>query len=155
MAIRALVVIGLEGEQGPFKPRGLAERFDCSPTYLSKILALLVRAGILTSIRGAHGGFQLGREPSRIRLLEAVEACQGLLTVGFCSRVDASAQVCAFHHAMREVHHHTVATLSRWTLEDLLARPACGGGGTVPPGLRCRMYFDGCEHHPATLKARS
>jgi len=145
LAIQALLLIALDASGEPMTPKQLAERLDCSQTYLSKILGQLVKAGILTSVRGAKGGVHLGRKPPRITLLDIVEACQGVLLGSFCSPEEGQPQPCSFHHAMREVHDHMVATLSRWTLSDLLQRPArCGA---KDPAHRCRMFFEGCKEH--------
>jgi Rrf2 family iron-sulfur cluster assembly transcriptional regulator len=51
----------------------IAGRLDVPRNYLSKILHVLGRAGILSSTRGPGGGFQLARPPSEVLLFEVVE----------------------------------------------------------------------------------
>lgn len=143
MAIQALLVIARDGHGEPVTPKQLADRLECSQPYLAKTLGQLVKAGVLNSVRGAKGGVLLGRNPHKITLLDIVEACQGLVPGSFCAPDNGVAQPCAYHQAMAEVHGHTVATLSRWTLSDLMHRPArCD---TQDPAHRCRMYFGGCN----------
>ena len=55
----------------------LAEHFALPAPYLSKQLALLVRAGVLSGTTGPRGGYRLSTSPSRLTLLEVVEAVDG------------------------------------------------------------------------------
>ena len=52
-ALRMLTLLGLREEAGPHSPRALAETIRESPTYLAKVVRLLVRAGI-----GCSGGWR-------------------------------------------------------------------------------------------------
>jgi len=51
--------------------RGIPERF------LLKVLKPLVSAGVLRSIKGPNGGYQLARTPADISMLEILEAVDG------------------------------------------------------------------------------
>lgn len=139
IAIRALVYLGQSGTDRPVPPRRIAHAIACSPTYLAKTLRLLGRAGIVRSRKGAHGGVWLGRPPTEISLLNVVEACQGLMVADYCQGIGQRhlTGVCAFHQAMQDVFDATTAALSRWTLADLLRRPAPAGG---PVSMRaCKL----------------
>ncbi|GAA1968917.1 Rrf2 family transcriptional regulator [Isoptericola halotolerans] len=57
--------------------RRLAEHFGLPAPYLSKQLALLVRAGVLSASTGPRGGFRLARSASSLTLLDVVEAIGG------------------------------------------------------------------------------
>ncbi|MDD8044399.1 MAG: Rrf2 family transcriptional regulator [Verrucomicrobiota bacterium] len=144
-AIRALIFIVLNRDRQPLPPRMIAERIEASPTYLSKTLRLLVKAGILQSVRGAHGGVMLARAPEHVTLLDIVEACQGLIVGNYCTELGNREQlkgVCAFHHAMQEIYDATVGPLRRWTLAQLAVRPA----PTSPDLDRCRCKMTvGCR----------
>ena len=58
-AIRALIHVGLHGSGGPISPRRIAEQLGESPTYLAKVMRLLVKAGILRAHFGMAGGVVL------------------------------------------------------------------------------------------------
>lgn len=122
-ALRALIHLVAEGGGVPVPPKRIAVLLGESPTYLAKVAALLVRAGILQARRGASGGVTLRRPAEKIRLLDIVEACQGTLVGGFCQEVDDLSNACAFHRAGVELHEAIVGVLSRWSLEDLAASP--------------------------------
>jgi Rrf2 family protein len=51
--------------------QGIPERF------LLKVLLPLVSAGVLRSLKGPNGGYQLARTPREISLLDIVEAIDG------------------------------------------------------------------------------
>jgi Rrf2 family protein len=53
------------------RARGIPERF------LLKVLKPLVSARVLRSVKGPNGGYRLARPPSKITLLEVVEAVDG------------------------------------------------------------------------------
>lgn len=154
LAIRALIVIGLDESDEPLSPNQLAERLDCSPSYLAKVLRGLVRGGILESYRGARGGVRLAHAPEDVTLLDVTEASQGVLVRNYCREIDVGeVPVCAFHQAMVEIREATTRILSRWTLADLLVRPA--PGAPIPGPIRCKMHFHGAERYrdPATAGA--
>lgn len=55
-----------------------------SRQYLAKIFSALVRAGLVTAVRGKLGGYSLAREPSAITLLDVIEAVEGPITLNLC-----------------------------------------------------------------------
>ncbi|ANY70060.1 RrF2 family transcriptional regulator [Paenibacillus algorifonticola] len=72
----------------PDKPVGvqqLAERQQVSPTYLSKILTKLVKAGMIESASGANGGYKLKRNWEQISFLDIIHAIEGTASLFDCS----------------------------------------------------------------------
>lgn len=134
MAICVLVHLGLLQKKGlaletPVSLGPIAKTLDCSPTYLSKILAQLVKAGMLKSVRGTRGGVYLARETRKITLLEIIENCQGVILEPVVdTRPEQMKAVCAFHLALIQVREENVKVLSSFTLADLVERP---GGNLV------------------------
>ncbi|GIO27412.1 Rrf2 family transcriptional regulator [Ornithinibacillus bavariensis] len=55
----------------------LAEQQDISPTYLSKILTKLVKAGMIESSTGANGGYKLKPDWESISFLDVIHAIEG------------------------------------------------------------------------------
>jgi Rrf2 family protein len=56
-------------------------------TYLNKQLQALVRAGILTSVPGSRGGFELARSPGVVSLLDVVVAIEGRTDAFRCTQI--------------------------------------------------------------------
>lgn len=62
----------------------LAERQGVSPTYLSKILTSLVKAGMIESASGANGGYRLKRNGEDISFLDIIHAIEGKTSLFEC-----------------------------------------------------------------------
>lgn len=62
----------------------LAERQAVSPTYLSKILTKLVKAGMIESASGANGGYRLRRNWEDISFLDIIHAIEGTASLFDC-----------------------------------------------------------------------
>jgi Rrf2 family protein len=122
LAFRALLVLVHGVETQPASPRKISAHLECSPTYLSKTLGLLVKAGILTSSKGALGGVSLARGANEITMLDVVQACEGELKTRHCPMRTGRAVSCSFHQAVAEIHSHTIKVLSSYTLADLAGR---------------------------------
>jgi Rrf2 family transcriptional regulator, cysteine metabolism repressor len=69
---------------GPVSAREIAERQSIPPRFLEQLFVSLRRAGIVTAVRGAHGGFALTRDPAEITVLDVVEALEGPLQASLC-----------------------------------------------------------------------
>lgn len=70
------------------KPVGvqlLAEKLGVSQTYLSKLLAKLVKAGLIQSVPGANGGYRLRGNWEEISFLDVIHAIEGTASVFECS----------------------------------------------------------------------
>lgn len=77
-ACRAVVELALHEQSGaPLTSQHIAERRGIPEKYLVHILLQLKRTGIVKSIRGAQGGYMLGRSPDEITLLDIVRAIDG------------------------------------------------------------------------------
>ena len=78
-ALRALVTLAAGGEAGPVKAEQLARSQDLPVKYLENILLDLRRAGVLTSQRGADGGYRLARPAAQITAADVMRAVDGPL----------------------------------------------------------------------------
>jgi len=75
----------LAGGQGAHAARDLALHTQIPEPTASKVLKSLARAGVVTSQRGAKGGYALARPPERIGIHEVIEAIEGPIAVTECS----------------------------------------------------------------------
>lgn len=71
--------------EGPHAARDLALHTQIPEPTASKVLKKLARAGVVTSQRGAKGGYALARAPQRIGIHEVIEAIEGPIAVTECS----------------------------------------------------------------------
>lgn len=52
---------------------------------VSKLLKLFAHAGLVTSVRGAHGGYTLARAPESINAVQIIDAVEGPVAITQCS----------------------------------------------------------------------
>src|SRR5437763_12235144 len=62
------------GRGQPVRVKAIADAHGIPPRFLVQILLQLKGAGLVASVRGASGGYQLARPPSDIPLVEIVKA---------------------------------------------------------------------------------
>src|SRR5690349_14425263 len=62
----------------------LAVAVEVPEQFLSKVLQMLGRTGMISSQRGASGGFELAADPELVSLLEVVEAVEGPIQLNIC-----------------------------------------------------------------------
>lgn len=92
---------------------------------VSKTLKLLLRAGLLTSRRGAQGGYQLAHAPSAIRASDIIVAIEGPVAMTSCSHSDQQCDIavhCRVGDNWQRVSQAIHELLESVTLEQL-ARP--------------------------------
>ena len=80
-ALRAVTVLAKSGP-GPVKSEAIAAAEDIPLRFLHNILAALTRAGILSSLRGADGGYELTRSPDGITVADVIRAVEGPFAAG-------------------------------------------------------------------------
>jgi Rrf2 family transcriptional regulator, iron-sulfur cluster assembly transcription factor len=73
-SVKAMLDLSLQPGYGPASVRAIAQRQSLPAPYLEKLLIELRQAGLLLSIRGSQGGYQLARSPHHISLGEILEA---------------------------------------------------------------------------------
>ena len=70
-----------------FGIKDLAAYQGVSETYLSKVFTKLKKSGILNSIPGVNGGYELARTPQSISFLDVVEAIEGTDPLFQCAEI--------------------------------------------------------------------
>ncbi|MFB0829526.1 RrF2 family transcriptional regulator [Brevibacillus laterosporus] len=104
----------------PVKPVGvqqLAEVQGVSPTYLSKILARLVKAGMIESVSGANGGYRLSRKKDDITFLDIIHAIEGTSSLFECDFLHGDE--CLIQAVMMEAEQKMESHLKKMKLSDL------------------------------------
>jgi len=99
--VRLLVELGCQPSGQPVSLKAIADAESLPLAYLERIVALLKRAQLVESTRGAHGGYELARAPEAIAMDEVVLALEGSLAPMECfvdDREDADGRVLCSHH---------------------------------------------------------
>lgn len=83
IAIRGLVVVAKE-YPNRLNIKRLARELQASEAHLSKIFQQLSKAGIVKSVRGPAGGFELCEEMKEISFLDIFEIIEGRIKKTIC-----------------------------------------------------------------------
>lgn len=73
-SVKALLDLSLQKGYGPCSVSAIAKRQDLPAPYLEKLLIRMRQAGIVKSVRGAQGGYQLANKPEKISLGKIFDA---------------------------------------------------------------------------------
>ncbi len=102
----------------------ISDRLGISKIYLEQVFALLKRAGLVNSVKGSQGGYQLTRKPRQITVLDVLSAVESSLfepaeptVAGKAPEIDIAMRLTAFDQLDRVIR----TTLSQVTLADLLS----------------------------------
>ena len=90
---------------------------------VSKLLKLLGRNGLVTSTRGANGGYRLARDPNDISAADIIDALEGPVSITECSASDSQCEhegVCSVGGAWQRVNVAIRRALDDVSLSDLL-----------------------------------
>ncbi|NOU61568.1 RrF2 family transcriptional regulator [Marinifilum caeruleilacunae] len=78
-AIRSVIYLSLNAKEGKkIGIKKISEELEIPTPFLGKILQSLARQKLLTSTKGPHGGFGMGKDPAEITLMNIVEIVDGL-----------------------------------------------------------------------------
>lgn len=121
--VRLLVELGRQesqfGRAGTVSLKAIADAEGLPLAYLERIVALLKKAGLVESQRGAHGGYRLARPAAEITMDEAVLALEGVIAPMSCFVEDGLAADDVERKGVQCSHHddagHGCATKLLWT----------------------------------------
>ena len=106
----------------PVRIRDIAQTNGIPASFLVQILLQLKGAGIVTSTRGAAGGYLLARDPAEISLGEVMAISDGQSSVLVSNVTKQSAAARTLQAAWQEVLTVEREMLSSMTFDDLAAR---------------------------------
>lgn len=102
----------------------LARESRASVTFVAKILQRLVAARLVVSHRGFEGGFEIGRDPRTVSVLDIITALDGPLCLNEClpgGAGCAAAAWCAAHDVWVRAQTALSSVLAGETLDRLAA----------------------------------
>src|SRR5262245_7332124 len=83
-ALRAVIYLSLQPSAHPIPVSEIAARRRIPKKFLEKIIKQLIHAGLVTSHRGVHGGYTLGRAADQISFRDVIEAIEGPISLNVC-----------------------------------------------------------------------
>jgi Rrf2 family transcriptional regulator, cysteine metabolism repressor len=110
--VRLMVELGRRSGTEPVALAAVAEAETLPLSYLEHLVAKLRQVGLVTSVRGAHGGYKLARPAEEITMLDVVEALEGPVAPMECFQADREGRVLCSHESDGD---HAYATKLLWT----------------------------------------
>jgi Rrf2 family transcriptional regulator, cysteine metabolism repressor len=122
-----MVQLGRRFGTGPASLAEIASEEDLPRAYLEQLVMSLRDAGLVRSTRGAHGGYELAREPQTIRMSEVLRALEGPIAPMICATDDPEHAIvcdrssrCTVNILWVRVRDAVTGALDAMTLADLV-----------------------------------
>lgn len=124
-AVRAVLDLSMHHRHGRRKAHEIAHSMRIPEKYLARILADLVRSGLISATAGRDGGYELVKPPSKICLLDVVHAAEGAIELRECVLRGipcGEAETCAVHDAWSTAQDALTRQLRRTTFSEIVRR---------------------------------
>ncbi len=108
-----------------FQAKEIAGETEINHPTVSKILKLITKGKLLTSHRGASGGYKLAKAPSQISVLDIIQAIEGPLAITECNLIEqdcAVADHCSTRAPWQYINQRISETLEKFKLSDLVTQ---------------------------------
>jgi Rrf2 family transcriptional regulator, cysteine metabolism repressor len=121
-----MVQLGRRYGAGPASLAEIAADEDLPRAYLEQLVVSLRDAGLVTSTRGAHGGYELVAAPSEIRMSAVLRALEGPIAPMICASDEPGhagcdrSTLCTVNVLWVRVRDAITGTLESITLADLV-----------------------------------
>ena len=103
--------------------RTIATRQDISEKYLWQLVAPLVKAGFVNSVRGAKGGYLLNKSPREISLKDIITALEGPICLVKCSEDEyycANKDKCSMYSVWGKLNMKILNLFDEINLQDII-----------------------------------
>jgi len=120
---RVLLDLALRCGEGPIPLKDISQRQRIPLPYLEHLISPLKAAGIIKSIRGAHGGIWLVKPPQEIRLNEVIPLLEGSIATVKCvnnAKICPYSDICVTRAIWVEMQKAINGVLESITLQDLI-----------------------------------
>ena len=128
----------------------IAQHFDISVSFVANILKQLTREGVLSSVRGVMGGYELSRPPEEISVGDLIRALEGDFYLADCTHpgkdVCCEIKGCPVRNPIFEIHRKFVEILNSTSFAELLGPNGHGLPMLHPAAPRA-------DDHPAAREA--
>ena len=121
--LRAAVALAMYAKDEPVSISTIAAREELSESYLEQLFAKLKKAGLVHSIRGTNGGYQLSRPAEDISVGDVLRALEGNMVIVDCP--DSESQCakygsCVTKYVWKRINNSINDTMDAITLEELV-----------------------------------
>lgn len=123
-AVTAMLDLALHAQHGPVSLADISERQGISISYLEQLFAKLRKNGLVSSVRGPGGGYQLSRAGQEIYVAQVIDAVDESVDATRCEGQGncQDGQECLTHALWSELSHQIHSFLSGISLTQLVER---------------------------------
>lgn len=123
--LRAMVDLVVHSEEEPVSIASIAARQHISESYLEQLIAKLKKAGLVTSVRGAMGGYIPSRKTETISVGDVLRALEGSLDPVDCPGLEdengcGGADVCVTKYVWKRINDSINRTVDEIKISDLV-----------------------------------
>ncbi len=119
-SLKAMYFLAMQKEDSVKPLSEVAKCSDVSLPYLEKLMAMLKKAGLVTSIRGAQGGYALARAPKDISVGDVVRVMEPDLVVSGCSDEKCDKKNCPNKNIFVNLFIEVNKLLDKTSLQDMI-----------------------------------
>jgi Rrf2 family transcriptional regulator, cysteine metabolism repressor len=121
--LKAIFELALNESSGPVPLKHIAQKRNISEQYLEQIFASLRKAGLVKSIRGAQGGYLLGRTPDKITVGDIIVVLEGPVAPSECvldSENCSNSEECVTKVVWEKIKTSIEEVINSITLQDMI-----------------------------------
>ncbi len=121
-AVTAMIDVALNNHEGPVTLAEVSERQKISLSYLEQLFGKLRRHGLVESVRGPGGGYNLAKLPATISVSDVILAVDEPIDTTSCGgeKNCFEEQQCLTHHLWASLNAHIFTYLQGVSLESLV-----------------------------------
>ncbi len=82
--LKAIFELSSHYGEGPVPLNEIASKQNLSESYLEQLFSVLRREGVITSVRGAQGGYMISRDPEEITVGQVLRSLEGDMAPSDC-----------------------------------------------------------------------
>lgn len=140
--LRAMVDLAVHSEEEPVSISSIAARQNISESYLEQLLAKLKKAGLVTSVRGAGGGYIPSKSAEEISAGDVLRALEGSLDPVDCPGLTeekgcGGADVCVTKYVWKRINDSINRTVDEIKISDLVRESREVAQRNRTPGSCC------------------
>jgi Rrf2 family iron-sulfur cluster assembly transcriptional regulator len=121
-AVTAMIDVAMHNGKGPVTLAGVADRQKISLSYLEQLFGKLRRYGLVDSVRGPGGGYNLARPATSVSVADIITAVDEPIDATRCGGKEncQDDKRCMTHELWANLNAHIFAFLRSVTLEQLV-----------------------------------
>lgn len=120
--VKAMVDLAIHYGDAPITIKCISERQNVSEYYLEQLFSSLRKADIITSTRGAQGGYVLSRSPDQITVYEIMNVLEGPVEISDCLEESSCSNIdcCATRILWAKIKKSVDEVMKSTTLKDIV-----------------------------------